>query len=225
MPRTRLSEQVVDELERLIFREYPAPGTRLPTEPELAQRFGVSRIVIREAVKILEDRGLVEARAGSGTTTRAPSMDRVKGALMRMFKDQPIPSRQEMERLLEVRETLEEAAAALAAERATPADLEAMADALSRMKKRGPAAAQADLDFHLALARATQNPFFEIVLEPLLSVLIQQIKLTASYAVGVELHRAIYEKVKARRPVQAREASRRLLQQTRADVVKVLKII
>src|SRR5687767_73301 len=75
--RGRLSEQVVAEMERAIREEFPEPGTRLPKESELAERFGVSRIVIREAMKILEDRGVVEVRAGRGTLTKAPSSDRV----------------------------------------------------------------------------------------------------------------------------------------------------
>src|SRR6476646_2939398 len=63
----RLSEQVLHEMQRLITEEYPEPGSRLPKETELAERFQVSRIVVREAMKILEDRGVVEVRAGRGT--------------------------------------------------------------------------------------------------------------------------------------------------------------
>src|SRR6185295_19952419 len=107
----RLSEFALREIQRMITEEYPEPGSRLPREAELADRFRVSRIVIREAMKILEDRGVVEVRAGRGTITVAPTPARVKASLLRLFRDQPIPSLREMERMLELREVLEETVA------------------------------------------------------------------------------------------------------------------
>ena len=89
--RSELSEQVVAELERMIAEEYPNGGERLPKEIELAERFRVSRIVIREAMKLLEERGLVKVRAGSGTYTIGPSLDKVKDSLSRLFQNSPIP--------------------------------------------------------------------------------------------------------------------------------------
>src|SRR5436309_1554053 len=107
----RLSEQVLQEMQRLISEDYPAPGSRLPTEAALAEKFQVSRIVIREAMKILEDRGLVEVRAGRGTLTVAPKPDRVKDSLLLLFRDQPVPTVQEIEYMLELRQVLEETSA------------------------------------------------------------------------------------------------------------------
>src|SRR5712671_5114794 len=107
----RLSEQVVHEIQRMISEEYPEPGAKLPRESELAERFQVSRIVIREAMKILEDRGVVEVRAGRGTLTVAPSPERVKESLSRLFRGQPMPTAEDMERLLELRQVLEETTA------------------------------------------------------------------------------------------------------------------
>src|ERR1035441_3928206 len=104
----RLSELALHEIERMVAEEFRAPGSRLPKEAELADRLHVSRIVIREAMKILEDRGLVEVRAGRGSFTVAPKPDRVKESLMRLFRDQPMPTAEEMERLLELRQVLEE---------------------------------------------------------------------------------------------------------------------
>src|SRR4051812_24661291 len=135
--RGRLSEQVVAELERTIMEEFPEPGTRLPKEAELADRFRVSRIVIREAMKILEDRGVVEVRAGRGTITMAPTPERVKTALLRLFRDQPIPTLAEMEHMLELREVLEETVAGLAAVRATEADLQRISTAVAEMGATG----------------------------------------------------------------------------------------
>ncbi len=93
---------MVEEIQRLIKEEYSTPGSRLPKESELADRFQVSRIVVREAMKVLEDRGMVEVRAGRGTMTVAPSPESVKESLLRFFGDQPVPTLEEMESLLEL---------------------------------------------------------------------------------------------------------------------------
>jgi GntR family transcriptional repressor for pyruvate dehydrogenase complex len=213
----RLSEHTVEALEAMISEEFPQPGSRLPKEAELADRFAVSRIVIREAMKILEDRGLVEVRAGRGTLTLAPSPEKVKDALLRLFKDQPIPTVAEMESLLELRQTLEESVAALAAARATPEDLAAMEQALAGMCDGVPETAQieADLRFHQSVTKAAHNRYFEMVLEPLTHVFLQQIKLTNSYQVGLDLHRHIFETIREGDQVGARQAVRRLARDTR----------
>jgi DNA-binding FadR family transcriptional regulator len=223
----RLSGQVVSELERMIAEQYPQPGQRVPKEADLAERFQVSRVVIREAMKILEDRGLVDVRAGRGTFTLTPSPGKVKELLMRLFKDQPIPSLLEMERLLELRQVLEETAAGLAAVRASQEDLDAMASALQAMGHGGsePETIEADLRFHCAVAKATHNHYFEIVIEPLTHTFIQQMTLTNLSHLGVELHCHIYEAVRSRNPVAARQAVRRLMKSTQADLRSAFKLI
>jgi DNA-binding FadR family transcriptional regulator len=226
--RGRLSGQVVTELERAILEDYPEPGTRLPTEDELSDRFHVSRIVIREAMKILEDRGVVEVRAGRGTITVAPTPEGVKASLLRLFRDQPIPTLTEMEHMLELREVLEETVAGLAAVRATPEDLQRIGAALADMGATGRSVEEtieADLRFHVAVAVAAHNRFFEMVLDPLTQVFVQQIKLTDSYTVGVELHRQVLDKIAKGDPVGARQAVRRLMQSTRKHVKTALQML
>jgi GntR family transcriptional repressor for pyruvate dehydrogenase complex len=223
----RLSGQVVSELERMIAEEYPQPGQRLPKEADLAERFQVSRIVIREAMKILEDRGVVDVGAGRGTFTLTPSPGKVKDLLMRLFKDQPIPALAEMDRMLELRQVLEETAAGLAAVRATREDLDSMTSALEAMQRGGsePEIIEADLRFHCAMAKATHNRYFEIVIEPLTHTFIQQMKLTNVSNVGVELHRHIFQAIQSRNPVAARQAVRRLMKSTLDDTRSAFKLI
>ena len=226
--RGRLSEQVTAEVERMMVTEFSEPGVRLPKESELAERFHVSRIVIREAMKILEGRGVVEVRAGSGTYTVAPSVDKVKDSLLRMFQDRPIPGIEDMELMMELREVLEEALASLAAVRATPADLEEMEAALVTMEAGHPADPQtveADLRFHRTVARAAHNPYFEMVTEPLTAVFIQQIMLTNSYTIGADLHRGIANEIRKGNPVGARQAVRRLMRRTMTDAKRAIKLI
>ena len=204
----------------MIAEEYPAPGSRLPKEVDLADRFQVSRIVIREAMKILEDRGVVEVRAGRGTLTVAPSPERVKTSLLQLFRDQPMPTIQDMEQLLELRQVLEETTASLAAVRATPDDLREIEAALEEMKKEGVDIEQtvaADLRFHRSLMRAAHNPFIEMVLDPLMEVFLQQIKVTDSFNTGWPAHRDIFNEIQAHNPVGARQAVRRLMKITLLD--------
>jgi DNA-binding FadR family transcriptional regulator len=221
----RLSEQVLHEMQRLIVEEYPAPGSRLPKEAELAEKFQVSRIVIREAMKILEDRGMVEVRAGRGTLTVAPTPNRVKESLLQLFRDQPMPTIEEMESMLELRQVLEETSASLAAVRATKEDLIEIENALQGMAEDNgdlKHTVEADLRFHRAVMRAAHNSYLELVLDPVMSVFLQQIKLT-NFNTGLDMHRDIFTEIQTRNPIGARQAVRRLMKNTLQDSRRALK--
>jgi DNA-binding FadR family transcriptional regulator len=177
-------------------------------------------------MKILEDRGVVEVRAGRGTLTLAPNPERMKDLLLRLFRDQPVPTVQEMERLLELRQVLEETAASLAAVRASEEDLVEIEAALRAIREDGhdlDETVAADLRFHQAVVRAAHNRYFEMVLDPLTGVVLQQIKLTDTYAAAPDLHRAIFVGIKSRNPVAARQAVRRLMKHTLLDCRNALK--
>jgi len=222
----RLSEQVVGELQRMVREEYAEPGSRLPKEAALAERFQVSRIVVREAMKILEDRGVVEVRAGRGTLTVAARPDRVKRSLLQLFGDQPIPTLTEMESMLELRQVLEETSASLAAVRATEQDLSEIQAALEQMTSKEAdldTTIEADLRFHRAVVKAAHNAYLEMVLDPIVSVFVQQIKLTNSFHTGVPAHRHIFNEIRAHNPIGARQAVRRLMKQTLEDSRSALK--
>jgi DNA-binding FadR family transcriptional regulator len=222
----RLSGQVVEELQRMVKEEYAEPGSRLPREAALAERFQVSRIVVREAMKILEDRGVVEVRAGRGTLTVAARPDRVKRSLLQLFGDQPIPTLTEMESMLELRQVLEETSASLAAVRATEEDLSEIQAALEEMTTKETdldTTIEADLRFHRAVVKAAHNAYLEMVLDPIVSVFIRQIKLTNSFHTGVPAHRHIFDEIRAHNPIGARQAVRRLMKQTLEDSRSALK--
>ena len=222
----RLSERVLQEIQHLIAEEYRTPGLRLPKESELAERFQVSRIVIREAMKILEDRGVVEVRAGRGTLTAAPNPDRVKESLLWLFREQPLPTIGEMESMLELRQVLEETSATLAAVRATEDDLKEIESALEGMAEENGALDKtiaADVRFHRAVMRAAHNQYLEMVLDPVMSVFLQQIKVTDTFNTGLDLHRDIFRQIRARNPVGARQAVRRLMKDTLQDSRRALQ--
>lgn len=154
--------QVVNALGRAIVSGEFAVGSLLPGDPELAQRFQVSRTVLREAMKTLAAKGLVipKARIGTRVTDRA---------LWNMFDGDILTWHFEfgvdeefLLHLYDIRLAFEPAAAALAAERATEQDideLERLAEALGAEDHSIETLAFADLRFHLALAAASRNPF------------------------------------------------------------------
>jgi len=219
----RLSGQVLLQIENMITERFPL-GAHLPTEDELAEQFRVSRIVVREAMKILEDRGVVEVRAGRGTIVVPAKSDRVKSSLYRLIRSSGTPMLQEMLQLLELRGVLEESAAALAAVRATETDLAEAETALKSMREGTVAEVvhTADLQFHIAIARASGNRFFEIVLAPLTEVFLKQIQLTDKLNRGLKHHAEILEAIQLHDPVAARLAVRRLLNFTQKDIRKAL---
>jgi len=222
----RLSEQVLHEVQRMITEEYPSPGSRLPKEGDLAERFQVSRIVVREAMKILEDRGVVEIRAGRGTLTLAPNGERARELLLRLFQDQPVPTLQDLELMAELRQVLEETAASLAAVRATSEDLTKIESALNEMAEETNSIHQtveADIRFHRAVMEAAHNPYLVLVLDPVMSAFLQQIKISDSVNKGIDLHRGIFDEIRLRNSIGARQAVRRLMKGTMEDSRKALK--
>jgi DNA-binding FadR family transcriptional regulator len=219
----RLSSQVARQIEEMISAEFP-PGSRLPREQDLAERFHVSRIVIREAMKVQEDRGVVEVQAGRGTTVITPTSERVSSSLLRLLRGGGTPKMEEMEQLLEIREALEESAAALACARASADDLSRIEAALRGMRtaKGSLEVFAADLCFHVAITQAAGNRFFEMVLEPLAEVFLKQIQLTDRVNIGIKQHARIFNAIRRRDPVEARVAVRSLLNSTRQDVRRAL---
>jgi DNA-binding FadR family transcriptional regulator len=159
---TRSYEGVVHQIAASIRDGRIGSGDRLPTERELSSAFGVSRGVVREAVKVLGALGLVEARQGSGiyVLNDIPTVTRA-------FTLSVSPDTESVERLFEFRRTLEVEAAALAAMRRTGAQLEeilAASEATARAVELGDLDAFVVFDnvFHGAVARASGNPYFEV---------------------------------------------------------------
>ena len=168
----RLPELVASDIEEAIFDGSFAIGSQLPSEQQLATQFGVSRNVVREAFKFLKERGLIEILNGSGAYVSQPSSGPTSNALGRYLRH--IGAQGSITLLYEARRTLEGANARFAAQRATPEDIARLSSCLKRMKEHDGSIArwsEADLDFHLAVARATQNPFLSALLEPLVGQL------------------------------------------------------
>lgn len=150
----RLSEEVSAELDARILRGDYAPGAQLPTEKVLAETFGVSRAVVREAIARLKADGLIETRQGAGAFVA----ENPKSLNFRIA-----PGGEDgLLHIFELRTMIESAVADLAARRRTADDIAAMRDALRRMDEALAAegdGSEADDDFHLAIAAATHNQY------------------------------------------------------------------
>lgn len=163
--RIRLADAVYDQLRRLIARgEFPK-GVKLPPENDLALRFGVSRPVVREALARLRKEGVVRSHKGSGTIVTL-------GPTAGVLPLPPVQSVADLVRFYEFRINVEGATTALAAERRTLADLEAIEKTLAGaddLLAAGHLALLADANFafHRAIAMATQNPYYTRTLESL----------------------------------------------------------
>jgi GntR family transcriptional repressor for pyruvate dehydrogenase complex len=218
---SRLYEQIVQQIEDSILRGDLKPGDQLPAERDLAQRFGVSRTAVREAVKALREKGLVEAYSGRGTFITDGTSQAVRQSLDLMVKiGQPEGSTH----LAEVRAILEPEIAALAAVRAEESDLVVLREAVAVMDRahRDPDAyIEADLDFHLALAEAASNPLILSLIDSIVGLLREQRLKIFNVPGGPDRgqfhHKRILEAMERRDPEKAREAMRAHLEQVRED--------
>ncbi len=158
----RLSDRLAALLAGQIERGELNAGDRLPTEPQLAQAHGVSRTVVREAVHQLRSRGLLVSRQGSGVFVAPPAPHQPLA-----FDPSVLESLASVVQIVEVRRAIEGEIAALAAQRATRNSVATLRRALARLDaavKAGGDGVAEDLAFHRAIAEATGNPHFSLLL-------------------------------------------------------------
>jgi len=215
----RLYERIVDQIERRILAGDLRVGDQLPPERELAEQFTVSRTAVREAIKALREKGLVEIYLGRGTFVTGSAATMVRNSLGLLLK-----ADNGFANLVEVREILEPEIAALAATRITDEHIAAMTEAVSIMDtalENVEAFVEADLDFHLALAEATQNPIIPSLMDSIIDLLREQRKrlgrVEGGLARGQYHHRRILEAIVRRDPQAARKEMQEHLLQVRSD--------
>jgi GntR family transcriptional regulator, transcriptional repressor for pyruvate dehydrogenase complex len=158
--RANLNEKIASQIRELLARGELKPGDRLPTEQALCVAHGVSRTVVREAIAALKADGLVVARQGSGVFVAKKPEQPFGLSLLAAIEPEKISSIIET---LELRAALESEAAALAAERWSPAELAKIQecfDAASNAVAAGEQGEDQDFAFHLAIAEATHNRHF-----------------------------------------------------------------
>lgn len=206
-----LAQRVEFELERLIVGSHLEEGDRLPSERELATQFGVSRTVVREAVRALAAKRLVDVGVGRGTVVRAPSAESAATSMTLLLRMQAGGA--DMDKVSEVRRILEDEIAALAAARRTDRDirdLEGILAQASRHRDDPDAFIKEDVAFHSRLAEATQNELFVLILASLAEVMTEvrllALRIPGTASRALKHHTRIFEAVRAGTPSEARAA-------------------
>jgi len=213
--RQSVSDNIITQLTHLITTGQLTPGQRLPSERDLCKQFAVGRSSLREALRSLSTMGIIVGRVGEGTYIAEDSQAYLeKTAQWSLLLDQ-----KKLDDLIETRFTLESQTAFLAAQRATPTDIETlqeiytdMTHALDNPKRY----LELDLQFHLTIAQATQNSVLCNLLEMIRTYLKQSIwdlLNTPTYAKSLKIiklslkgHQKILQAIQANQPENARQS-------------------
>lgn len=204
----RLSDKVADMMLETILSRRLQVGERLPSERELGDQFGVSRTVVREAVRALVAKGVIEVRSGSGLRVAAVDAAAVTESMSLYLRGGTL----DFEKVHDVRALLEVHVAGVAAERATEEDIARLREVHERMEREVgdvEAAARDDLEFHRVIARATQNDLYLILMDSIGGILIdirRENLASGSTPMTLGQHEAVLERIAARDPAGAREA-------------------
>ena len=169
----KISQKIERKIEEAIRQKKLLPGNKLPSEKELCGLFAVSRTALREALRRLSARGLVEIRKGSGMyVTELKIEDAVKS--LNLYYDLSFDSNL-ISQIIEVRRIFEPEIARLAARNRSDSDMEVLSENVSDLEKCDPDNTQEEVDtinrFHMNLAKATGNPIIIISLEPIYTLL------------------------------------------------------
>ncbi len=220
--KTRVYEDVVAQIQRLIAEGRLQVGDRLPPERALAARFGVSRTSVRDAIRVLELLGLVEPRQGEGTVVRDLSPDSLVTPVASLLVRAPAL----LAELLDVRKMIEPGLAARAAVHASAGDLEKLDQIFARQRDRvssGQLAIEADSEFHYAIATAASNRVILRVLDVLMDLLRESrersLQVAGRRQRSLDGHRRILDALHRRDATAAEAAMRQHLEEIEAIVL------
>ena len=206
-----LSEKIISQITDAVVRGELKPADRLPPERDLAVQFAVSRTVVRDAIKTLAGRGLLQVRHGSGifVATAEESM----AGCMEILSDTLVLQGTGLQDLFDVRKTLEVRAAELAAKLRTTNQLERLRavveDAQSQLDEPR-ALSERDAQFHVAIAEASQNLVLVRVMLTLLDLLtksrLESLSIQGQAERALMDHERIIEAIEAKDPAEAKQA-------------------
>ena len=211
IPRTHLTEEILTRLVNLILETGLKPGERLPSVRELAEQFSVGRSSLREAIRVLNAIGVIEVSVGEGMSVGRGDLSLIARPLTLGL----LMGEQSRNDLIETRRLIEIEMAGLAAERATEAEVVAISGHLETMRESQDDHARystADLEFHLAIARASHNQLLYNLLHTLRHILGALItKVVVDYDANhmpqsFKVHLPIYDAIRTRKSQGARQA-------------------
>ena len=226
--RTRLHEQVAKTLCLRVLNNDLPPDSILPNEDSLAEQFGVSKPVIREAMSFMEAKGLVEVRPRVGTRICDPSNWVLTDPVLMKWQMESGTDTDFIQEMLELRGLIEPLAAGLAAERASSQKIANIEDAFLKMEtaKTVNDHIHADMLFHLSIVAASGNKLLTSALKPILentlgssfSHFIQSIDAAKS---SLPVHRAVVTAIKDKNPEQAIAAAKKVIGRYAEDIDKL----
>jgi GntR family transcriptional regulator, transcriptional repressor for pyruvate dehydrogenase complex len=221
--------RVADRLQTLILGKKLQPGAKLPPERVLCEEFGVSRTVLREAIKHLSAQGLVEEVTGRGTFVSKPNLEAVKKTLQIClgWHAQAV-----LENLVELRRLIEVEIAGLASIHATKEEIRKLRQNVTDMQSIADGNVKTfvklDLEFHSLLARATHNELFVLLFDAISSALVGTWeKIHQDFEErkrGVSYHKRILAAIEQSNPDEARRAVRQNIESFKRDAVAQEKL-
>lgn len=227
LSRHLLSDTVADELEKMISSNEITIGEKLPAEESLAKSFGVSRNVLREALKTLRERGLIEIRVGDGAYVIQLGEDHFRRTFSRLvhFGEIDITS------IYEVRLYLEAGGCASASAKITDSELEHLKTLVHKMKAaidHELSWVELELEFHLSIAKADRNPLLLSLMDAITNLLTELFEIfymgpRAGRENGLLAHARILEALIARDANRAYEEMKEHLLQSKNRVENLLE--
>jgi DNA-binding FadR family transcriptional regulator len=229
--RRSLHGQIAYDIGTRIVRGDIPPGTVLPNESDLSTQFSVSRTALREAIKVLAAKGLVESRPKTGTRVRPRGEWNMLDPDLLAWQFATQPMARLAEDLFEIRQIIEPAAAAMAAERADDGQREAIGRAFADMETApdGDASVEPDLRFHQSILAASNNEFLQPLGALIETAMASSFRVTnnepGALQVSLPRHQAVRDAILARQPEEARQAMRILLEDAVQDMRRALPLI
>lgn len=216
----RVSGEIVEQVKQALRQGKLAPGDRLPPERQLTETFGVSRVTVRDALRVLEAHGLIEIRvgAGGGAFVTAPDPGDVADGITNMLMMSAISPKD----VTEIRNIIEIGMMPLICERATDSDLEELGLICERADESlddPPYDVRISAEFHIRLAQSSHNTAILMLTEslhrPILNSLLEAKKVDPNYGVwGTEEHKELVDAIRERDVDRARDILRHHLART-----------
>ncbi|MDI7261401.1 MAG: FadR/GntR family transcriptional regulator [Thermodesulfobacteriota bacterium] len=222
---TKVSDEIVNQIKRLISDGKLKPGDRLPPERELIKQLGVSRPSLREALNALAAMGFLDVKQAKRTFVKSMTSERMNDPLSLLLKSDV----QKIFNLIEVRKAIETWGAFHAAQRATEEDIEQLEAIIEQMKgafEKGRSLEKLDADFHLAIAQATHNTvqihimstIYDYLRESVAKIFTDPKKVEKLY----QQHYQIFSAVKNHSPDKAKERTFEHLNYVESEVKAIM---
>lgn len=201
--RKALYRKVVDQITKLILHNELQPGDQLAPERQLAEELGVSRNAVREAIKALQEKGLLEVKQGAGTFVQSLTSDTVSESFSLYLQTDVNRYIQ----LMELREIIEVEIAGRLAEHIEPADLEKLWIRIEEMRQLVDSPlefSRKDVNFHMEFYRATKNEILIVVMQPMMDLLAEAV--SASFVAPGSAERSLKGHIELVERIEAGDA-------------------